>query len=64
MPRSALVLGSADRGEEVIAFDQMGVQSGDLIGLSEGREAANPFGKIKIPIDAYAACLLDQIDVG
>ena len=64
MPRSALTLGSEARGEEVIAFDQMGVQPGDLIGLSEGREAANPFGKIKTPIDAYAACLLDQIDVG
>ena len=34
-----------------------------LIGLSEGREAANPFGKTKVPIDAYCACLLDRIDV-
>ena len=28
-----------------------------------GREAANPFGKIKTPIDAYCACLIDQITV-
>lgn len=63
MPRSALVEGSEVRGEEVIVFDQLGVQPGDLIGLSEGREAANPFGKIKTPVDAYAACLIDQISL-
>lgn len=63
MPRSALAEGSPDRGEEVIALDALGVREGDLIGLSEGREAANPFGKIKTPIDAYCACLLDKIDL-
>ena len=63
LPRTALVEGSEERGEEVIAFDPLGVQAGDLIGLSEGREAANPFGKVKTPIDAYAACLLDRIHV-
>ena len=63
LPRSALVEGSTARGEEVIAFDSLGVQAGDRIGLSEGREAANPFGKVKTPIDAYSACLLDRIHV-
>ena len=63
MPRTALAEGSEARGEEVITFDPLGVQAGDLIGLSEGREAANPFGKVKTPIDAYAACLLDQINL-
>jgi len=56
-------VGTLDRGEEVIAFDSLGVQPGDRIGLSEGREAANPFGKVKTPIDAYSACLLDRIHV-
>ena len=63
MPRSALEKGTADRGEDVIAFDALGASPGALIGLSEGREAANPFGKIKTPIDAYCACLLDHIDL-
>jgi ethanolamine utilization protein EutN len=31
--------------------------------MSEGREAANPFGKDKTPVDAYCACLLDRISL-
>ena len=63
MTRDALVDGSKDRGEDVIAFDNLGAGPGALIGLSEGREAANPFGKAKVPIDAYCACLIDRLDV-
>ena len=54
---------SGRRGEELVVFDVMGASMASLIGVSEGREAANPFGKTKVPIDAYCACLLDQIDV-
>jgi microcompartment protein CcmK/EutM len=64
MPLEALTEGSARRGEEVVAFDELGASPGGLIGLSEGREAANPFGKTKTPIDAYCACLLDRVEVG
>ena len=64
MPLEALVQGSPRRGEEVIAYDDLGAGPGALIGLSEGREAANPFGKTKTPIDAYCACLLDRVEVG
>ena len=63
MPRSALLEGGPDRGEEVVIFDELGAGPGALIGLSEGREAANPFGKTKVPVDAYCACLLNRIDV-
>ncbi len=63
MPREALVEGSPRRGEEVVLFDQLGAGPGSLIGLSEGREAANPFGKQKTPVDAYCACLLDRINL-
>ncbi len=63
MPRSALADGSSARGEEVVVFDSLGASPGVLIGLSEGREAANPFGKTKTPIDAYCACLLDHVDI-
>ncbi len=64
MPLEALTEGSPRRGEEVIAYDDLGAGPGALIGLSEGREAANPFGKTKTPIDAFCACLLDQVHVG
>ncbi len=63
MPREALVEGSAKRGEEVIVYDDLGASPGALIGLSEGGEAASPFRDPRLPIDAYNACLLDQIDV-
>ncbi len=63
MPAEALTEGSPRRGEEVVVLDPLGCSPGSLIGLSEGREAAKPFGKVKVPIDAYAACLIDQIDV-
>jgi microcompartment protein CcmK/EutM len=63
MPLVALTEGSSARGEEVIAYDVLGAGPGSLIGLSEGREAANPFGKTKTPIDAYCACLIDQISL-
>jgi ethanolamine utilization protein EutN len=63
MTEEALTEGSAARGEEVVAFDDLGASPGGLIGLSESREAANPFGKTKVPIDAYCALLIDRIDV-
>ena len=63
MPREALVEGSPDRGEEVIAYDDLGASPGSLIGLSEGGEAANPFRPARKPIDAYCACLIDQINL-
>jgi ethanolamine utilization protein EutN len=63
MPLEALTVGSPKRGEEVVVYDTLGAGPGALIGLSEGREAANPFGRDKTPVDAYCACLLDQITV-
>jgi microcompartment protein CcmK/EutM len=63
MPLAALTEGAPERGEEVVLYDDLGAGPGSLIGLSEGREAANPFGKIKTPVDAYCACLIDQLNV-
>ncbi len=63
MPRQALVEGSPDRGEEVITYDDLGAGPGALIGLSEGGEAANPFRPDRKPIDAYCACLIDQLNL-
>ena len=61
IPREALIEGALARGEEVVAYDNLGAGPGALIGLSEGREAAAPFGRDKTPVDAYCACLLDRI---
>ncbi len=63
MTLEALTEDSKKRGEEVVVYDNLGAGPDDLIGLSEGREAANPFGKVKTPVDAYCACLIDQISV-
>ena len=63
MTGDALLNGSANRGEEVIVYDDLGASPGALIGLSEGGEAANPFRNPRLPIDAYNACLIDRIDV-
>ncbi|MBV8381076.1 MAG: EutN/CcmL family microcompartment protein [Planctomycetaceae bacterium] len=63
MPLEALTEDSPRRGEEVVAFDDLGAGPGDLIGLSEGREAANPFGETKTPVDAYCACILDRLSL-
>lgn len=58
-----------ERIEEV--FDELGAGPGARIGISEGREAANPFLNPSpvdayynpSPVDAYYACPLDRIDV-
>lgn len=55
--------GSSATAEELVAYDDLGSGVGARIGLSEGREAANPFGKTKTPVDAYCACLFDRIDI-
>jgi ethanolamine utilization protein EutN len=63
MPLGALVEGSKARGEDLVVYDNLGAGEGALIGVSEGREAANPFGKNKVPVDAFCACLIDTISL-
>jgi microcompartment protein CcmK/EutM len=62
LPLDALTDRAPTRGEAVVVYDDLGAGSGSLIGFSEGREAANPFGKTKTPVDAYCACLIDQLE--
>jgi len=59
----ALARGSAERGEELVIYDELGAGPGAIVAVSEGREAANPFAKSPVPIDAYCGCLIDQLDV-
>jgi ethanolamine utilization protein EutN len=63
LSRKALQAGRRGDGEDVVILDQLAASAGDLIGVSEGVEAAAPFHPEKKPLDAYCACILDKIAV-
>lgn len=48
--------------EELVLWDEFGSGVGDLVALSEGGEAAQPFRPQDKPVDAYNAAILDDID--
>ncbi len=48
-------------GNSLIVYDQLGAGQGAVIGFSEGAEATQPFS-VPAPVDAYAACIVDQLD--
>ncbi len=52
---------SGPDGEDVVMYDNLGAGRGARIGFSEGAEAAAPFHPKKKPVDAYCACILDQV---
>jgi ethanolamine utilization protein EutN len=54
---------TAPDGEDVVIFDQLGAGNGSRIGFSEGAEAAMPFLPDRRPVDAYCACILDQVNI-
>jgi microcompartment protein CcmK/EutM len=49
-------------GEDLVIYDDLGAGNGSTIGISEGAEAAAPFYPKKVPVDAYCACIIDQIN--
>jgi microcompartment protein CcmK/EutM len=59
----ALKAGSPPDGEDLVIFDNLGAGHGQRISFSEGGEAAAPFHPEKKPVDAFCACLLDQIAI-
>jgi ethanolamine utilization protein EutN len=59
----ALQTGGPPDGEDLVIYDELGAGRGDRIGLSESGEAAAPFYPEKKPVDAYCACVLDQVAV-
>jgi len=59
----ALREGSGPDGEDLVIYDDLGAGVGGRIGFSEGAEAAAPFHPKKKPVDAYCACILDQVIV-
>ncbi len=58
----ALKAGVAD-GEPLVIFDNLGAGNGQRIAFAEGGEAAVPFLPEKKPVDAYCACILDQLQL-
>jgi ethanolamine utilization protein EutN len=59
----ALVKNARGDGEDLVAYDDLGAGLGSRIGFTEGVEAAMPFHPEKKPLDAFCACILDQIAV-
>lgn len=46
----------------LVVFDSLGAHVGQWIAVSEGREATAPFHPRPVPIDAYCAAILDQVE--
>lgn len=55
--------GARPAAEELVVIDELGAQEGDRIAISEGLEAAFPFMPEKKPVDCYAACLMDSLEI-
>lgn len=49
--------------ESLVVYDELGAGEGQLIALSEGREASMPFYPERVPIDAYNAAILDEVEL-
>lgn len=50
-------------GTEVVVYDELSAGLGEWIAFSEGAEAAMPFYPEKKPVDAYAAAILDTVEI-
>jgi ethanolamine utilization protein EutN len=62
--RFSLVGKPRKSNEVLVAYDHLGATEGDLIAISESREAVMPFYPEKrVPIDAYCAAILDRVNV-
>lgn len=54
---------NAPKADTLVAWDSLGVGPGDLVAISEGGEAAQPFRPEMKPVDTYNAALLDQLNL-
>ena len=50
-------------GQALVVFDDLGAGEGQIIAVSEGREATMPWYPQNVPIDAYCAAIIDQVDL-
>ena len=49
------------KGATVVVYDGIGAGEGQIVGFTEGAEAAAPFPSAT-PVDAYACALVDQLN--
>jgi microcompartment protein CcmK/EutM len=50
-------------GKALIAIDELGAATGQMVAFTEGSEAANPFWPTRVPVDAYLSMIVDAVDV-
>ena len=62
LDRAALAGDRRGGPESIVVFDELSAGIGDLVGISEGREATSPFWPKKVPYDCYNAAILDDVD--
>jgi len=55
--------GAAEPLETIVVWDEISATDDDIVGFSEGREGACPFHPDRVPVDAYLACILDQVSI-
>ena len=48
-------------GKSMVAVDALGAAKGQMVGFTEGSEAANPFWPNRVPVDAYCTLIVDSI---
>ena len=58
-----LTSGEEPQAYPLVCWDQFGAGIGSRIALSEGSEAAQPFRPDFKPVDAYAAAILDEVNL-
>jgi microcompartment protein CcmK/EutM len=49
-------------GKPIVAADQLGSGTGQVVGFIEGRTASSPFWPEKVPVDAYCALIAENIE--
>ena len=49
-------------GKALIVADHLAPAHGQSIAFTEGREAANPYWPLNVPVDAYSALIVDSVD--
>ena len=54
--------GQMGGGKPLIAADQLGPAVGQVVGVAEGRTSANPYWPEEVPVDAYCALIVQQIE--
>ena len=58
-----LAADTSPQGEPLVIWDETGAGIGSKVAVAEGPEAAQPFRPKVIPVDAYAAALLDHVNI-